>query len=115
MLRTWLAVFTAAPLIACGGSNTSDPLSVCKNYGSTYCNKFFQCDPSDAAQQYANAGACASTISEGCNATNFGCPSGKTLNLAAAATCTNGIDNASCTDFNADRWTENCTVSAQCQ
>jgi len=115
MHRPLLVVLAAIQLLACGGgTNASDPTSACKSYISDGCDKLFQCNPTVAAQAYANAAACTAALSSACTSQNTGCPSGTSYNASNANTCINDLKNQSCTEFNSGNPPNSCSASKLC-
>jgi hypothetical protein len=90
----------AAALSACGGSNTSDPISACKSTVSAVCDRSFQCFPTESQQFYGSVANCNAAVSaHSCTPTLTTCPAGLAFNSDAASRCVDDYRNVSCPDI----------------
>lgn len=96
-MRHKLVVAVLLVSAACGGANTSDPVSACRSLVSVECKKGFQCDPTGAARLFGTESACESQLDTACTSANLGCPSGKSYSSGNASKCIDDVNAQSCT------------------
>jgi hypothetical protein len=96
MRRALIGACLAVAVTGCSSnSNASDPVTACKNFVSTVCNRVYVCFPSTPG----TAASCTTTAEANCTTANTTCPQGQTFNSSNASQCITDVGNLSCTDI----------------
>jgi hypothetical protein len=82
-------------VLACGSSDTSNPVAACNSFASAVCSKASSCGVTGITS------ACAGNLESAFNCANAACTSG-TFNSGAASSCINAINGLSCGDASTD-------------
>jgi nitrous oxide reductase accessory protein NosL len=101
MRRALVAVVLAVAFAGCSSSSSSsDPVALCKQAFTNYCNRAFACYPTEAAQMWTNAQGCVTaTVGQACpTSATTACTAPKTFNSTNANQCVADFANQSCTD-----------------
>ena len=79
-------------VLACGSSDTSNPVAACNSFAAAVCSKASSCGVSGITS------ACAGNLESSFNCANAACGSGATFNSSAASQCISAINGLSCSD-----------------